>query len=100
MSAPSDLYPLTYAIEQLKSQGWVNAAVSDGGWDNEARLAQAYCGTDALLVRKTALNCGFSDEGERVAPVEFLVTGDLSAGKAVFHRHALLFVIIALNRIA
>lgn len=32
VSAQSDLYRLTYAIEQLKSQGWVNVVVSDGDW--------------------------------------------------------------------
>lgn len=40
VSAQSDLYRLTYALEQLKSQGWVNAVVSDGDWDNEALLVQ------------------------------------------------------------
>jgi len=62
VSAQSDLYRLTYAIEQLKSQGWVNAAVSDR--DNETLLVQEYSDTDALLVRKSALTCGFSDEGK------------------------------------
>ncbi|EPT6140168.1 DUF2913 family protein [Salmonella enterica subsp. enterica serovar Newport] len=38
VSAQSDLYRLTYAIEQLKSHGWINAVVSDGDWDNEALL--------------------------------------------------------------
>ncbi|EPB4340580.1 DUF2913 family protein [Enterobacter kobei] len=77
VSAQSDLYRLTYAIEQLKSQGWVNAAVSDEDWNNDVLLVQEYSYTDALLVRKSALTCGFSDEGKLVAPVEFLVTGDL-----------------------
>lgn len=40
VSAQSDLYRLTYAIEQLKSQGWVNALVSDEDWDNDALLVQ------------------------------------------------------------
>ncbi|EWG71159.1 MULTISPECIES: DUF2913 family protein [unclassified Enterobacter] len=99
VSAQSDLYWLTYAIEQLKSQGWVNAAVSDGDWDNEALLVQEYRDTDALLVRKSALTCGFSDEGKLVAPLEFLVTGNLSACTEVFQAHALPSVMVALNRI-
>ncbi|WP_354665702.1 DUF2913 family protein, partial [Escherichia coli] len=89
MSAQSDLYRLTYAIEQLKSQDWVTAPVSDGDWDNEALLVQEYSDTDALLVRKSALTSGFSDEGKLVAPVEFLVTGNLSACTEVFQAHAL-----------
>lgn len=100
VSAQSDLYRLTYAIEQLKSLGWVNTAVSDEDWGNEALLVQEYSDTNALLVRKSALTGGFSDEGKLVAPVEFLVTGNLSACMAVFQTHALLSVMIALNRIA
>ncbi len=99
VSAQSDLYRLTYAIEQLKSQGWVNAAVSDRDWDNEALLVQEYRETDALLVRKSALTCGFSEEGKLVAPVEFLVTGNLSACTEVFQSHALPSVMVASNRI-
>ena len=87
--AQSDLYRLTYAIEQLKSNDWVNAVVSDRDWDNEALLVQEYSDTDALLVRKSALTCGFSDEGKLVAPVEFLVTGNLSACTAVFLTYTL-----------
>ena len=100
VSAQSDLYRLTYAIEQLKSQGWVNAAVSDRDWGNEALLLQEYSDTDALLVRKSALTGGFSDEGKLVAPVEFLVTGNLSACAEVFQAHALPLVMVELNRIA
>lgn len=100
VSAQSDLYRLTYAIEQLKSQGWVNAAVSDGDWGNEALLVQEYSDTNALLVRKSALTGGFSDEGKQVAPVEFLVTGNLSVCMAVFHAYVLSSVKMASNRIA
>ncbi|MGG7780431.1 DUF2913 family protein [Klebsiella aerogenes] len=100
VSAQSDLYRLTYAIEQLKSQGWVNAAVSDEDWDNEALLVQEYSDTDALLVRKSALTSGFSDVGKLVAPVEFLVTSNPSACTEVFQAHDLPSVMVALNRLA
>jgi len=99
VAAQSDLYRLTYAIEQLKSQGWVNAVVSDDAWENEALLVQEYRETDALLVRKSALTCGFSEEGKLVAPVEFLVRGNLSACTEVFQAHALPSVMVELNRI-
>jgi len=88
VSAQSDLYRLTYAIEQLKSQGWGNAVVSDDEWDY-GLLAEEYRGTDALLVKKTGLTRGFSDEGKLLAPVEFIATGDCSACMAVFLAHAL-----------
>lgn len=100
VSAQSDLYRLTYAIEQLKSQGWVNAAVSDEDWDNEALLVQEYIDTNALLVRRSALTGGFSDEGKLVAPVEFLVTGNLSACTEIFQAYGLPSVMMAPNRIA
>lgn len=99
VSAQSDLYRLTYAIEELKSQGWVNVAVSDVEWLSEA-LVEEYRDMDALLVRKSALTCGFSDAGKLTAPVEFLVTGDLSACAEIFQAHALPLVMIASNRIA
>lgn len=99
VSAQSDLYRLTYAIEQLKSRGWVNAAVSDRDWDNETLLVLEYSDANALLVRKSALTCGFSDGGKLVAPVEFLVNGDLSACMAVFAAHTLSAVMLESNRI-
>jgi len=96
--AQSDLYRLTYVIEQLKSQGWVNAVVSDRDWGSED-LAEEYSDTDALLVRKSALTHGFSDGGKLVAPIEFIVTGDLSACMAVFLAHALPAVMLTPDRI-
>lgn len=97
--AQSDLYRLTYAIEQLKSQGWLNAVVSDRDWDSEG-LAEEYSDTDALLVKKSALARGFSDEGKLIAPIEFLVTGDLSSCMAVFQAHALPAIILKPDGIA
>ncbi|EDR5812531.1 DUF2913 family protein [Salmonella enterica subsp. enterica] len=95
----SDLYRLTYAIEQLKSEGWVNAVVSDREWGTEA-LTEEYRDIDALLVRKSALTDGFSNEGKLVALVEFQVTGNLSACMAVFLAHALPAVVLKPDRIA
>ncbi|WP_338627926.1 DUF2913 family protein [Enterobacter sp. JJBC] len=99
VTAQSDLYRLTYAIEQLKSEGWVNAVVSDREWGTEA-LTEEYRDIDALLVRKSALTDGFSNEGKLVAPVEFQVTGNLSACMAVFLAHALPAVVLKPDRIA
>lgn len=55
---------------------------------------------DALLVSQSALTHGFSGEGKLVTPVEFLVTGDLSACMVVFHTHALHAFILESNQIA
>lgn len=97
VSVQSDLYRLTYAIEQLKSQGWVNAAVSDDDWNGES-LAEEYTDTDALLVKKSALTRGFSDEGKLLIPVEFWVVGDMSTCTDSFQAHALHAVILAPHR--
>lgn len=99
VTAQSDLYRLTYVIEQLKSEGWVNAVVSDREWGTEA-LTEEYRDIDALLVKKSALTDGFSNEGKLVASVEFQVTGNLSACMAVFLVHALPAVVLKPDRIA
>lgn len=98
VTAQSDLYRLTYVIEQLKSEGWVNAVVSDREWGTET-LTEEYRDIDALLVRKSALTGGFSNEGKLVAPVEFQVTGNLSACTKVFQAHALPAVMLGPGRI-
>lgn len=97
--AQSDLYRLTYAIEQLKSQGWINAVVSDDDWD-EKSLGEEYGDSAALLVKKSALTRGFSGDGKLVEPVEFKVVGDMSACMAAFQAHTLPAVILESNRIA
>lgn len=66
--------------------------VSDGDWNSEI-LTEEYNNTEALLVRKSALIHGFSDEGKLVAPVEFLVVGNLPACVAIFQVQALCVVV-------
>lgn len=97
VSAQSDLFRLTYTIEQLKSQGWLNAVVSDDDWGSEG-LTEEYGDTDALLVRKSALAHGFSGGGKLVALVEFLVIGNMSACMAIFQAHALPAVMLEPGR--
>ncbi|MBF7979208.1 MULTISPECIES: DUF2913 family protein [Rahnella] len=96
--AQSDLYRLTYAIEQLKSQGWINAVINDDDWD-EKSLSEDYGNSVALLVKKSALTCGFSDDGKLVEPVEFRVLGDMSACIDAFQTHVLQVAILGSNRI-
>ncbi len=96
--AQSDLYRLTYAIEQLKSQGWINAVASDDDWD-EKSLGEEYGDSAALLVKKSALTRGFSGDGKLVEPVEFKVVGDMSACMAAFQSNELHAVILAPQRV-
>jgi len=76
VSYQSDLFRLTYAIEALKAQGWVNAAVADHEWDIPALLVE-YADTSALLVRKSDLVHHFNNEGQLTGRVEFLVNGNM-----------------------
>lgn len=71
----SDLFRLTHAIEYLRSQGWVNAVVTDEEWV-PVSLYTEYADVSALLVRKSELQRHFTEEGKQSAPVDFIVVGD------------------------
>ncbi|MNG54578.1 hypothetical protein D3C79_126240 [compost metagenome] len=75
VSQQSDLFRLTHAIEHLKSQGWINAVVSDEEWEPESLYVE-YAGVSALLVRKSELQRHFTEQGQQSAPVDFIVAGD------------------------
>lgn len=79
----SDLFRLTYAIEALKSQGWLNAVVTDDEWEPAALQAE-YAEVPALLVKKSELTLNFSDAGQLLGTVEFLVTGETSVATEAF----------------
>jgi len=83
----------------LKSQGWVNEAINDDGWNGED-LAEEGSDAATLLVKKSTLTEGFSDEGKLLAPVEFRIVGDMSACIDVFHAHALHAVMLDPYRIS
>ncbi len=55
----SDLYRLTFAIEQLKSQGWINAVVSDDDWGQEA-LAEEYGDSEKVGIDSRRLSLRWS----------------------------------------
>ncbi|TNL06722.1 hypothetical protein CYD30_19635 [Kosakonia cowanii] len=71
----SELFRLTFAIEALKSRGWLNAVVTDKEWATPA-LLEEYANVPALLVRRSELTLNFSEEGVLLNPVEFIATGD------------------------
>ncbi|HAF2128141.1 TPA: DUF2913 family protein [Salmonella enterica] len=70
-----DLLRLTYAIEKLKAQGWLNAVVTDEEWEPPVLQAE-YADVPALLVRKSELMRNFAEDGSLLETVDFLVTGD------------------------
>ena len=84
----SDLFRLTFAIEALKSQGWLNVVVTDEEWNTPA-LSEEHSHVSALLVRKSELINSFSDTGLLFRPVEFLVTGDSNTIVREFNKQEL-----------
>jgi hypothetical protein len=84
----SDLFRLTYVIEQLRAQGWINAIVTDEEWHPAGLLAE-YRGSNALLVRKSELQAQFARDGRLTGEVVFLLTGDRDAAEALFSQHNL-----------
>lgn len=75
LSHQSDLFRLTHAVEDIRSQGWINAVVEDTDWDCKLLRAE-YRTSSALLIKKSDLARSFSEDGVLLAPVHFLVTGD------------------------
>lgn len=88
----SDLFRLTHAIEHLRSQGWVNAVVTDDEWNAETLFAE-YAGESALLVRKSELQRHYTEQGQQSAPVAFMVVGDTRVVGDVFDSRALRYAI-------
>lgn len=97
VSRQSDLFRLTYAIEALKAQGWINATVDDHEWDLPT-LAAEYTDVSALLVKKSELVCCFAEDGRLVAPLVFVVKGNQQAVQAAFDEQALTCAILTQER--
>jgi hypothetical protein len=96
VSRQSDLFRLTYAIEALKAQGWVNAAVADDEWDLSA-LAAEYADMSALLVKKSELVRCFADDGRLTAPLVFAVKGNAEVVHAAFAGQTLICTVSILE---
>lgn len=88
----SELFRLTYAIESLKAQGWINAVVTDDEWVSPVLLAE-YADVSVLLVRKSELARNFSEAGQLLCAVDFLVTGDSNVIGDEFTRQGLHFML-------
>lgn len=88
----SALFRLTHAIEYLRSQGWVNAVVTDEEWV-PGSLYTEYADVSALLVRKSELQRHLTEQGRQSAPVDFIVVGDGRIVGDVLDSRALRYVI-------
>ncbi|MNB69202.1 hypothetical protein D3C76_1099990 [compost metagenome] len=83
----SDLFRLTYAIETLKAQDWVNAAVADAEWDIPTLLTE-YADVSALLVKKSDLVQYFAESGQLTGEVQFVIKGEMKTALAAFDAQA------------
>jgi hypothetical protein len=84
----SALHRLTYAIDTLKTLGWVNAVVGDEEWCSD-NLAAEYKDIPALLVRKTDLQHHFSEKGRLTSTVDMMAVGDADNVIDVFSGYGL-----------
>lgn len=68
----SDLFRLTYALEELKNNGWTSHTLSAADWKKgwEGPFSPA------IYIELPALQAAFSNEGKQLKPLPIRVTGD------------------------
>ncbi|MEB2704044.1 DUF2913 family protein [Citrobacter koseri] len=84
---PHTLMRLTQAVESLISSGWENATLTRNEWD--ARELQPENSGSAFFVSKSALTESFSETGDLINPVDFLVYGNVKLFIDVFRTYQL-----------
>ncbi|MFG6654896.1 DUF2913 family protein [Scandinavium sp. M-37] len=84
----SALHRLTYAIEKLKTMGWINAVVGDEEWCSDALVVE-YKNIPALLVKQTDLQHHFSEKGRLTSTVDMMAVGDADNVTGVFSEYGL-----------
>ncbi len=72
----------------LKSQGWLNVVIDDNEWHPQI-LQTEYANTSALLVKKSDLQCHFSQAGVLLGDIVFQVIGDHTVVEDVLRQHGL-----------
>ncbi|EGX5147585.1 hypothetical protein DQ657_26070, partial [Salmonella enterica] len=72
ISEQSDLFRLTYALEELKNNGWTSHTLSAADWKKgwEGPFSPA------IYIELPALEAAFSNEGKQLKPLPIRVTGD------------------------
>ncbi|EHE5101727.1 DUF2913 family protein [Salmonella enterica] len=69
----TDLFRLTYAIEQLKTRGWESHTISTADWKKGWESAIK----PAIYMELPALQAAFSDEGKQLTPLPIRIAGDI-----------------------
>lgn len=76
LDVQSDLFRLTHAIEHLKAEGWRNELIDISEWHADTIQGEDLEGS-ALYVVKSALTSAFTSDGRLIAPIEFLIVGNV-----------------------
>lgn len=84
---PPPLIRLTQAVESLISSGWENATTTGNEWD--AGELQPENGGPAFFVSRAALTESFSETGDLINPVDFLVCGNAELFIEMLRAHQL-----------
>lgn len=84
---PHALMRLTQAVELLISSGWENATLTRNEWNAEE--LQSENSGPAFFVSKSALAESFSETGDLIYPVDFLVYGNVELFTDIFKGHQL-----------
>lgn len=84
---PHTLMRLTQAVASLKSAGWENSTITNNEFN--AGELQPENGGPAFFVSRTALTESFSETGDLINPVDFLVYGDNELFIGTFRTHQL-----------
>ncbi|ELI8127122.1 DUF2913 family protein [Yersinia enterocolitica] len=84
---PHTLMCLTRAVASLKSSGWDNSTITSNEWN--AGELQPENGYPAFFVSRTALTESFTETGDLIKPVDFLVYGNAELFIGTFREHQL-----------
>lgn len=72
----SDLFRLTYAVEVLKSTGWMYVLLSDKAWKEQTGHSLKAA---ALYIQHRQLDTCFNDDGHQIAPLAMRFVGNAVA---------------------
>ncbi|HAV1626422.1 TPA: DUF2913 family protein [Enterobacter hormaechei subsp. steigerwaltii] len=78
---------LIRAVDSLISAGWENASLTSN--ESYASVLQTVNGDSAFFVCKSALTDSFSETGDLISPVDFLVYGNVEMFINIFRSYQL-----------
>ncbi|EJV8770372.1 DUF2913 family protein [Salmonella enterica] len=91
ISEQSDLFRLTFALEELKNKGWISHTLSTADWKKEWEGPF----TPAIYIELPALQEAFSDEGKQLKPLHIRITGDSAPISETLNRYNVKNIIIS-----